>query len=133
MSNGVEAVIERMGAQRQRLRQALGPRRAELVQFALLGLLFLPWYMMLIRPGPTPAFGLVAAPAFLGGWVLLSLGGEPGRRDRAAAALAGVCALIGFAAFAVGAFSRPAAPPEPAEEVWTPPDNAIATEVTPGR
>ena len=129
MSNGLEAVIDRMGDQRQRLRRALGPRRAELVQFSLLAVLFLPWYMALIRPGLTPVFGFFAAPVFLIGWIVLSLRGP---RDKAVAALAGLCALLGFSAFAVNALTKPAAPSAEVEE-WAPPSDAIATEVTPVR
>lgn len=129
MSNGLEAVIDRMGEQRQRLRQTLGPRRAEVVQFALLAVLILPWYMALIRPGLTPVFGLLAAPVFLIGWIALSLRSA---RDKAVAALAGLCALLGFSAIAINALSKPPAPAA-AEEEWTPPPDAIATEVTPGR
>lgn len=134
MSNAIEAVIDRMGAQRQRLRQTLGPRRAEIVQFVVFALVCLPWYMALIRPGLTPWFGFVAAPVFFLGWIGLSLHApapnQQIRRDRVVALFAGLCSALGALAFAISVLSHP---PAAAEPVWTPPKDAIKTEVTPGR
>lgn len=126
----IEAFFLRMGAQRDRLRTAVGERRADLVQFAFLCLLVLPWYCLLVLPESAPRFGLFAAPVFILGWLGLGLfraGSDPGR-DRFVLGLAAACALAGFAAFALAVLSRPR---PPAPEVWTPPASGVLnTEVT---
>jgi hypothetical protein len=120
----LEDVFLRLGAQRNRMRAALGGRRSELVQFALLLVLILPWWCLLVLPSSTPRFGLLAGPVFLLGWFGLAVlqGAAPRTHDRSAAALTAVCALVSLATFAVAVWQRPRpAPPE----VWTPPAEGV--------
>lgn len=128
----IEAFFFRLGAQRARLRAAVGGPRADLVQFAFLCLLLLPWYCLLVLPQSAPWFGLLAGPGFLIGWFGLSLGMKgtetSSRNDRLVMALAAACALISFAAFAVAVLNRPR---PPAPEAWEPPAGGVLeTEVT---
>lgn len=125
----LEAFLQRLGAQRDRLRAVVGERRADLVQFSFLCLLLLPWYCLLVLPQSAQGFGLLAAPAFVIGWLGAGLAGTGSnrRQDRFLLGLASVCALVSFAAFAMAVLNRPRAP---APEVWTPPaEGVLETEV----
>lgn len=138
-------MFDEMGARRRRLRTSLGDRGQSLVEFLILGGLFVGSLGLFVRswmPAAAPwGFGLPFV--FLFGYGLIEA------RRQAAVARAGAasptgpgasydwtvllfsmgCALAGAAAFVVAWSAEPAPPPP--ENVWAPPENAVAVDISP--
>lgn len=121
--------MERMGAQRARLRQVLGARAAEGVEFALFAALVMPWIATGLRPQAAPWFGLTIAPGFLLGWLLLALRGNASEsasktRNRLLLALC-LAAFVAGCLACVIAFT----PKKAASNNWTPPAGTLETQI----
>lgn len=143
MSNFLASLFAEMGARRKRLRAALGDRGQALVEFLVLGGLFVGSLGLFVRawmPAAAP-WGLWLPLVFLIGYALIDLRRQASlarafdaektriNYDWIALLWSFGCALAGAAAFVI-AWS--AAPPPPADEViWAPPENAVAVEISP--
>lgn len=125
----VDVVIGRMGAQRARLRQALGGRAAETMEFVLFAGVAMPWIAMGLRPDDAPWFGLTLAPLLVAGWILLTLRGDDGE----AAAMARNRLLLGLCLAACLAGSLACviafAPKKASANEWTPPRGTLETQI----
>lgn len=121
--------MERIGAQRARLRQVLGARAAEGVEFVLFAGLVMPWIATGLRPQAAPWFGLTIAPGFMLGWLMLALRGDASEsagktRNRLLLALCLAACMAGGLACVI-AFT----PKKEAANDWTPPAGTLETQI----
>lgn len=124
----VDTLLGRMGAQRERLRGAIGARAAEGVEFVIFAALAMPWIAAGLRPDDAPWFGLTIAPLMVIGWILLALRGGDSEaaakgRNRGLLALCLAACVAGGLACVI-AFT----PKKGSGEEWLPPPSTLETQ-----
>jgi hypothetical protein len=142
MAFSFDNLAEELGARRRRLRRALKPWRAALVEFALFGGIVLGLAgPLLLGRGVAWWYGLAPLALLILGYVGLDMARQrqtdaQGHRGRDLAALGLICACagLGFAIYAaaVGTSSAlPSPPPAPAESGFLPAEtpDALETEI----
>lgn len=136
-------MFDEMGARRRRLRAALGDRGQALAEFLVLGGLFAGSLGLFVRPWMPEAapWGFFLPFVFLAGFGLIESRRQSGLPQDASAAEPSVshdwivllwslgCALAGAAAFVIAWSAAPA--PAPVEDVWAPPESAVAVDISP--
>lgn len=141
MSTFFSALFSEMGARRRRLREAFGDRGQALVEFLVLGGLLTGSVGLFVRPWMPAAapWGFALPFLFLAGFFLIELRRQAALKRGVAAEAVSVrydwvaflwsfaCAFAGAAAFVI---AWGAAPP-PLDDVWTPPQGAVDTELSP--
>lgn len=136
-------MIEEMGARRRRLRAAVGERGQAVIGFLILGGLALGSVGLVLRDWmiAVAPWGLAVPVVFAIGFVLLDARRQAAVKRAAEPEKVGPahdwvvllwsfgCALLGAAAFVIALTSEP--PAAPAEEYWSPPEDAVSVDLEP--
>ncbi len=127
---------QELAARRRRLRATLGDRGQSLFEFSLLSAFMLGSLGLFIRdwmPAAAP-WGVAAPFVFAIGYGLLDVrrqaAPEKAGHDLIALGWTLFCAAIALAAFIIALLSAPP-PAAPVDPGWTPPDDAVAIELSP--
>lgn len=143
MGGFLSSLFAEVGARRRRLRAALGDRGQGIVEFLVLGGLFVGSLGLFVRgwmPAAAP-WGFALPFVFLIGYILIDARRQAGLArtqapDRVNASYDWIalgwsfgCALAGAAAFVIAWSAEPA--PVQEEEIWTPPESSVSVDISP--
>jgi hypothetical protein len=143
MGGFFSSLFTEMGARRRRLRAALGDRGQGIVEFLVLGGLFVGSLGLFVRdwmPAAAP-WGFALPFIFVIGYGLIDARRQAQFANAEAPERVNAsydwivlgwsfgCALAGAAAFVIAWSAEP--PPVQEEEIWTPPESSVSVEISP--